>query len=105
MPERLHVVRLTAEEKARLTDAVRAQHIESVFREVKSSLKGSADAVQAASKAPDLDVSTLRAAQKTLGERMRLLEALPAGEAQQEAVQAAQAAQTVVDEALTMLES
>ncbi|MDN5896500.1 MAG: hypothetical protein L0H93_21075 [Nocardioides sp.] len=104
MPERLNVVRLSDDEKAVLTDSVRPQHIEAVFREVKASLKGSADAVQAAAKAPDLDAGTLRAAQKTLGDRRQLLGALPAGEAQQKAVQATSEALGMVEEAIGMLD-
>lgn len=103
MPERITAVRLTAEEKQTLTDAVRAQHADAVAREVKASLKASSDAVSATAKAADLDVNSLRTARENLGARQRVLESLPQGEAQQEALAANAAALRIAEEAISML--
>lgn len=104
MPQRLNVVRLDTTEKEALADAVQGHRNDSVAREVKTALKQSADAVTAASKSADLDAGTLRAAQQSLNDRVRLLEALPTGEAQQEALQSAKNAIGLVDEALGLVD-
>lgn len=104
MPERLNVVRLTAEEKQVLTEAVRAQHADAVSREVRASLKEGAETVTTSAKTADVDARTLKTARTTLVRRQRLLESLPKGEGQRSALEATKSAIAVANEALAMFD-
>lgn len=103
MPQSLSVVRLSSDEQQTLTEAVRPQRNEHVAREVKTALRQGGEAVTTAAKAHDLDAEQLRQARQSLTTRQTLLEALPPGEAQQEALQTTKQAMELVDEALGIL--
>lgn len=104
MPEMLNVVRLTGPEKEALVEAVKPAQTDAVARELKATLKSGSDAVTAASKAPDLDPASLRAAKAALDARQRLLEALPSGDATKAAIESTATAAMIIDEALSMLD-